>query len=311
MIKTPITDDELLKHIASLKEDEREIFLIADGKVRLYAASATEMVNQMRANHHAGLLESYVLGQGYIAGALMSATVKGNDRIQLSIECGGPIKGMQIEAWACGGVRGYLMQNPIPLEKPLESLDTNPLYGPGFLSVTKLLEGAKTPFTGQVMMEYGHLAEDLALYYTQSEQTPTLFYLSLDYDKQGRIWGAGGLFIQALPGCPDELLLKLQEKSRNLKSLAKYLAEGNDIRSYIEENYAEFGVEYLEKAPLGFSCPCQKKNFERYLSSLPKKEKDEILKGSFPLELECFNCSSIYSFTKNEIEEIFSRGGEE
>ena len=191
MIKEQIKDKELLDHISSLPDDKREVFLIADGEVRVSAVSATRMINEMSANHHTGLLETYMLGQGYIAGALLSSEVKGNDRIRLEIECGGPVKGMSIEAWACGAVRGYLLQNPIVLDHELKSLDTNEIYGPGFLTVTKILEGAKTPFSGQIMMEYGHLAQDLALYYIQSKETPSLFALSVHFDKLGSVTGAG------------------------------------------------------------------------------------------------------------------------
>lgn len=304
MVKKLIKDDELLEHIASLPEDGREIFLMADEKVRVYAAAATGMVNQMKANHETGPLETLVLGQGYIAGALLSATVKGNDRILLQIECGGPIKGLNIEAWACGAVRGYLANNPIPLSKPLESLDTSPLYGPGFLSVTKLLEGAKSPFTGQVMMEYGNLANDLALYYKTSEQTPTLFYLSIQFDDKARVWGAGGLFLQALPGCSDDILDSLQEKSGHMRNLAKVLSEGASAKEYVEKEFADYNPMHLERQPLGFSCPCSKEGFKNYITSLPEKEKEDIRNGSFPLDIECFNCSSVYSFTKEEIEEI-------
>ena len=143
MIKTKITDKELLEHIASLPEEGRDVFLLSDGMVRLTAVSATETVNQMRANHKTGLLESYVLGQAYIAGLLLTSMVKGNDRILLQIECGGPIKGISVEAWACGAVRGYLLENPIKLDRPLTTLDTSMLYGPGFMTISRILEGAK------------------------------------------------------------------------------------------------------------------------------------------------------------------------
>ena len=83
MIKTKIEDKELLNHIASLPEDGRDVFLLSDGQVRVTAICATETINQMRANHKTGLLESYVLGQAYIAGLLLTSMVKGNDRIQL------------------------------------------------------------------------------------------------------------------------------------------------------------------------------------------------------------------------------------
>lgn len=307
MIKTKIEDTELLEHLSSLEDDRREIFLIADGEVRLSAVSTTRTVNEMRANHKTGLLETYILGQGYTAGALLSSEVKGNDRIQLTIECGGPVKGMNIEAWACGAVRGYLVNNPIPLEKPLESLDTNPIFGPGFLTVTKILEGSKTPFSGQIMLEYGHLAQDLALYYMQSEQTPSLFSLSLSFDRQGRVWGAGGIMMQALPECGTDVLDKLQAKAGSLSRMGALIGEGKSVRDYVTEEFSSFGVDHLGHTPVGFSCPCSRKNYERYLVNLPEKEKDEILGGDFPLVLQCFNCGTEYSFSKEQLEELFRK----
>ena len=305
MISRPIEDIELKEHIASLPPDGREVFLIADDTVRLSVVSATTMVNQMRANHRTGLLETYVLGQGYIAGALLSSTAKGKDRVQLDIECGGPIGGMAIEAWASGAVRGYLRHNPIPLKKPLESLDTSLLYGPGFLTITKILEGSKTPFSGQIMLENGNLAKDLAVYFQESEQTPSLFYLSIRFDDKGRVWGAGGIFIQALPGCPENILEELQAKAAELTNMGLFLSEGRSAKEYVEEGFGKWKPEHIGHTPIGFSCPCSREGFREYLGSLPEAERKGIEEGSFPLVLECFNCGSEYGFGKEEIESIF------
>ncbi len=305
MIKTKIEDSVLVEHLKSLEDDRREIFLIADGSIRVSAVSATRLLNEMRANHNTGLVETYMLGQGYIAGALLSSAVKGNDRIQMTIDSGGPVKGISIEAWACGAVRGYLVNNPIPLEKPLESLDTSPIFGPGFLTITKILEGSKTPFSGQVMLEYGHLAQDLALYYAKSEQTPSLFSLSISFDREGRVWGAGGIMMQALPECDTSILEKLQTQSGLLSKMGESIGEGNSVRDYIMDRFSSYGVDYLGHTPIGFSCPCSRKNYERYLVNLPQKEKDEILGGSFPLMIQCFNCGTEYEFSKEQLEELF------
>ncbi len=307
MIKTKIEDSVLVEHLKSLEDDRREIFLIADGSIRVSAVSATRLLNEMRANHNTGLVETYMLGQGYIAGALLSSAVKGNDRIQMTIDSGGPVKGISIEAWACGAVRGYLVNNPIPLEKPLESLDTSPIFGPGFLTITKILEGSKTPFSGQVMLEYGHLAQDLALYYAKSEQTPSLFSLSISFDREGRVWGAGGIMMQALPECDTSILEKLQTQSGLLSKMGESIGEGNSVRDYIMDRFSSYGVDYLGHTPIGFSCPCSRKNYERYLVNLPQKEKDEILGGSFPLMIQCFNCGTEYEFSKEQLEELFQK----
>ena len=305
MISSAIEDTELQEHISSLPADGREVFLLSDGNVRLSSVSATTMLNKMRANHRTGLLETYVLGQAYIAAALLASTVKGNDRVQLDIECGGPIKGIAAEAWASGAVRGYLRNNPIPLKEPLKSLDTSPLFGPGFLTVTKILEGSKTPFSGQIMLEYGNIAKDLALYFTQSEQTPSLFYISIRFDDKGRVWGAGGLFIQALPGCPETVLEELQAKAGDLSNMGIFLSEGKSAKEYAQAEFTKWKPEYIGHSPVGFSCPCSRDHFRSYLEALPEGEKKAILEGEFPLVLECLNCGTDYSFDKPEIESLF------
>ncbi len=306
MIKKEIEDRELVNHLNSLPDDCRQVMILADGQIRLTGLSGTTMVNQMRANHGLGVLETFVLGQAYIAAGLMTSSVKGNDRIQLAVECGGPIGGIYVEAWACGAVRGYLKNNPIQLKKPLENRDLNDAYGPGFINVTKILEGSRTPFTGQTMMQYGDLAKDLALYYMESEQTPTMFSLGLHFDTAGRVIGAGGLFLQAMPGCNEEVLDSLNEKSTKLPPLGKAISTGMSVKDYCFENFAQYQPKDLSREQLAFSCICSRKNFAQFLTTLPQKEKDAIMKeDKFPLELECFNCSSRYSFTKDEITEIF------
>ena len=143
MILQPISDNELKEHIASLPLDGREVFLMADSKVRVSAVQATQMVNQMRAINGRGIMETYVLGQGYIAGALLASMVKNNDRIQLQIECGGPIKGLSIESWASGAVRGYLVNNPIPIDRPVDSFDTSMLYGEILPTILRFTSGSR------------------------------------------------------------------------------------------------------------------------------------------------------------------------
>lgn len=307
MIKKKIEDQELLNHLDKLPEDGRQVALLANGQARLIGLGGTKMVNQVRANFNLGALETYVLGQAYIAAGLMASSIKGNDRIQLNIECGGPIGGISVEAWACGAVRGFLKNSPIQVTKPIENNDLSLLYGPGFISVTKILEGSRTPFTGQTMMQYGDLAHDLALYYNESEQTPTMFSLSVQFDKTGRVIGAGGLFLQALPDCTDTLLDQLQTKSLSLPPLGIHLSKAESIDNYLQANFSDFGIQMLSSEPIAFSCPCSRQNFSYFLSRLPQDEKTDILKSdTFPLNLECLNCGTSYSFSKSEVQTLFT-----
>jgi molecular chaperone Hsp33 len=136
------------------------------------------------------------------------------------------------------------------------------------------------------MLQYGNLAQDLAVYYQQSEQTPSLFSLSVQFDKAGRVAGAGGMFIQAMPGCQDDVLNRLQRLAPNLPSIGKTLAEGHSVKEYIIEQFASEKPRPLAHLGVGFLLSVRQKAFRRIPFRPPENEQEEILTdGPFPLEL--------------------------
>ncbi len=307
MIKQTITDNRLNTHLAKIEADNIDIFLLNNGTIRGALLHGTKMINQMRVNHNLGILETLTLGQSYIGAGLMTSMVKGNDRISFAIECGGPIKGLSVEASADGRVRGYLFANPIPITKPVESFDLSPFFGPGFLSVTKHLESSKQPFTGQVMMQHGRIAKDLANYFLESEQIKTAFMLSVYFDKEGKAVGAGGLFLQVLPGAKDTALESLEGSIEKMPSIGKYFAGGGSTKKLIDEFFSEFSLEIIGEKTISFNCECSRTRFTSFIASMKKSDKDEILKnGPFPLTTTCHNCATEYKFSKEELQAIFS-----
>ena len=204
MIKKKIFGDSLKDQLRASARDKLYSFLLADGDIRGGIVHGTKMINEMRVNHELGILETLVLGHGYLAGSLMGGTLKGNDRLSIQIECSGPIKGLTVETNAFGEVRGFLKNVPIPVDKPLEDFNLSPFFGAGFLTITKYLEDAKQPFSGKVMIEHGSIAKDLVNYYLQSEQIPSSLNLSIQFDKQGSVIGAGGVFLQVMPGAGEK-----------------------------------------------------------------------------------------------------------
>lgn len=303
MIKTKITDAKLIKHLSKITPDGKDIFLLDNNQVRATVLGTTEMVNQVRANYNLDIAEAYTLGESYISAALLASTVKENDRIQLSIDCGGLCGGVYTEAWASGAVRGYLKNTNFGVEEKFP-VDTDPIYGPGFLSITKILEGSKSPFRGQTMLQNGNLAEDLRVFFLESEQTQSLFVLDFDVDENNIIIGAGGIFFQLLPGNDENKVMEtLKEQVKNLPSLAKAISSGMDPKDFIIRNFDE--ANHLKHSIIGFSCPCDKKSFAGHLLTLTDKDKQDIKEnGPFPLELVCLNCNSKYEFEKDELQDL-------
>ncbi|MDC7235157.1 MAG: Hsp33 family molecular chaperone HslO [Spirochaetales bacterium] len=307
MIRKTIPGDNKKNSLIARSRDRRYHFVMAGGTVKGVLIQGSRMLREMQINHDLGVLESIVLGQAYLGSALIAAGLKGDGLIQLKVECGGPLKGLSVEADSHGTVRGYLMENPIPLEKTPDTLDTSNLFGPGFLSVTRYSGEQKNAFTGQVELRTGRLAEDLAAYYDESEQLRTVFSLSIHLEKDGVLSGGAGLFLQAMPGADEAVLEMVEEAALKIPSLSREFTAESDAREFLSTYFSDFHPDLLDDKRVEFMCGCSKSRFEKFLASLGDKEKSDLREnGPFPLKTICHNCNSAYEFTKDELENLFT-----
>lgn len=300
--------DSLKEQYLASARDRLYNFLLVDGTVRGVILHGTRMINEMRANHELGILETLVLGRVYLGAGLMSAALKGNDRLNIKIECSGPIKGLAVETNAFGEVRGYLKNVPIPIEKPLNDFNLSPFFGAGMLSVTRYLEKAKNPFTGQVILKYGNVAKDLAYYFLTSEQIPTAFNLSIKFDPDGKVTGAGGLLLQALPGADDGSIELLEGVMIDMPSPGEAFSDNHEPKELIESTFESFNPRFLADKRIEFMCHCNKDRLKNVLTMLPTDDLKDIRdNGPFPLEMRCHYCNTAHTFSQNEIRKIYGR----
>ena len=306
MIKKKIYGETLKEQLIASARDRLYNFSLADGTVRGVIMNATRMVNEMRANHELGVLETLVLGRAYLGGALMTADLKGNDRLSLQIECSGPIKGLIVQSNAFGEVRGFLQNVPIPIEKPMSSFDLSPFFGAGLLSVTRYLENAKQPFTGKITLEYGNIAKDLANYYLTSQQIPSAFNLSIKFDKAGQVTGAGGLFIQAMPGVGEKTISELEDLVAHFPSLGEVFSGDTGSEELIADVFGPYRPRILANRRVEFMCHCGQERIRNLLTMLPIEDLKDILKnGPFPVESRCHHCNTTYFFSQTDIQKIY------
>ncbi|NIM11239.1 MAG: Hsp33 family molecular chaperone HslO [Candidatus Aminicenantes bacterium] len=284
-------------------------FILEDGQIRGALIHGTCMINEMRLNHELGILETLVLGHAYLGISLMTANLKEpGDQIAFKIECSGPIKGLSVEANAFGEVRGHLKNNPIPIEKPLESFDLSPFFGEGFLTVTRYPLYAKHPYVGHVKLRYGSISKDLAHYYLSSEQTPTAFHLSVKFDPEGNVTGAGGLFLQTMPETDHEFIERLEHLMHHLPSIGEAFSVNQPASEFIYNHFHPFSVKILNNRRMEFFCRCRKTTISQVISKLPVETlKDIVHQGPFPVEIRCHNCNTHYQFNKEEIEKFLKK----
>ncbi len=320
MIKIELENKELLAHLNKIEKDGMTLFVMADGQFRGAFLNGTRLINQMRAQHRLGILETMILGQAMLCGALMIPTMKGREHLTYRCDTNGPAAGFSVEADSAGWVRGCLFQNHIPLEKPLESWDLSPFFGEGTVTVTRMGEGMKAPQVGTTEIVYKNIAKDLAWYFSQSEQIHTAFNTSIQFDKNGNVIGAGGMFLQHVPGAggkskisaqtensgtedkkeaEDRLIQKVENAFTAMPSIGQWFADGGNMEDVVYGLFREFKPTAVLERDVIFDCPCSAEYFADHIRHLPKAELEDIInRDPDPLEVTCHNCGSVYKISK-------------
>ena len=322
MIKAEITDSELNKHLDSLEEDKLRIFTMADGRVRGALFHGSRFVNQIRAQHNLGILETMILGQAALGAALVIPMMKDREHTLIKYEGTGSAEGYSLEADSAGYVRGYLYNDHIHLDKALDSWDLKPFLGVGNLTFSRVHPDDKYPQSSTVDVDNGNIAKDFAWYFQQSEQIQTAFNTSVHFDKKGRVTGAGAMYLQIMPKTggtkvigsqvdshqendedDEDLIRRVENAFRACPSLGELYSEKTvDSEDIILGLFREFSPLITLKRDIIFDCKCNEESYLNYLKNLPAKEKEGLKKdGIDPVEIVCRNCGSVYRFPLEKI----------
>lgn len=322
MIKKEIEDKELNEFLQTLEEDKLRIFTMAEGRVRGALFHGTRFVNQLRAQHNLGILETYILGQASLCGALTIPMMKDMEHTAIKFEGTGPAQGYSVEASSTGFVRSFLFNEHIQLDKPLESWDLNPFLGEGTITFSRIHKDDKYPQSSTVEVNSGNIATDFATYFAQSEQINTAFNSSIQFDKQGRVIGAGAMYLQIMPKTggtakvgsqvdshaeetaeDEDLLRRVENAFKACPSLGLLYSEKQvDSEDIIIGLFREFSPTISLTRDVIFDCKCNEEYYINYLRTLPKEQIEDIKKnGPDPLEIICRNCGSIYKIPVEKI----------
>lgn len=273
-----------------------------DGFLRIYAVVSTETCNTAQKYHQLSPVASAALGRLLAAGQLMGSMLKNKDAsLTLQLKGDGPLGTVLVSADACGDAKGYV-SNPmvdIPLKKN-GKLDVGAAVGKGTLSVIKDLK-LKEPYIGQIPIQTGEIGDDLAFYFMQSEQVPSVVGLGVLVDRDYSIKCAGGFIIQVMPDCDEKTLSKIENSIKNMMNVTEMLEKGMDSIEMIRYVMLGFDVEILETNPVRYHCNCSEERMERALISLGKKELREMIEDTGEAEIVCHFCNHAYVFDKSRL----------
>lgn len=271
--------------------------------VRIYALRTTELVREAAQRHHCSHLASAALGRAMTGALLLAATMKDNERISLRLKGDGPLGEVVADAEGCC-VRGYVEEPDVFLPLKDGKLDVGGGIGSGNIIVTRYLQNAE-PFTGYCELQDGEIASDLTKYLYVSEQTPASVALGVLVDKEGTVTAAGGFFIQAMPGCADEVLEQLEHNVNLMPYVTQLLELGYTPQKMIEIIGRGLDVDIKETVPVGFKCRCSRERILQALGSLNEQALTELVQDEVT-EAHCQFCNSTYTFAQTELQQLLA-----
>lgn len=275
--------------------------LAYEGQVRAYALRSTDTVDEARLRHGTWPTASAALGRAISASTLIGAMLKGEEKITVKVEGGGPIGAILVDADAKGGVRGYVSNPAVHHELNEEGkLDVSRAVGTsGFLSVTKDL-GMREHFTGQVPLISGELGEDFTHYLVTSEQIPSAIGVGVVVNPDHSILASGGFMIQVMPAASEETIVQMEQHISLMPPISKLIQRGRSPQQILHTVLGEENIKILDHTPVSFTCTCSKERFSRAIISLGSDEITDMIKDD-GAEATCDFCKEVYHFDRHEL----------
>lgn len=269
--------------------------------VRIYAITTKNLVQEAADRHHTSHLATAALGRAMSGALMLSATMKDGERILLKLKGDGPMGEIVAEAQGTS-VRGYVGEPDVFMPLKNGKLDIGGALGQGTITLTRYLQNGES-FTGHAELADGEIATDITNYLYMSEQTSSSVALGVLVDKEGKVLAAGGYFIQAMPGCDEEVLEKLGNNVAVTPYVTQLLELGYTPEKIIEVLARGLEFDIKESMPVKFSCGCSKDKILNMLAALSQDDIDYLTEQP-DTEVHCQYCNKVYHFSSEELKQL-------
>ena len=279
--------------------------LAFEGEVSVAVADTTQLVNEAIRIHGLSPLAAAALGRTLTVAAYMCSSLKAErGALSVSVKGNGVGGSIYVSGDKSLHMRGYI-ENPNVDLPPNDKgkLDVGGCVGKeGYLSVVRY-DGDNRPFVGTTALVSGEIGEDFAAYYAESEQLPTAIAVGVKIGKDGKCLGAGGVFLQPMPGAKEENIRKAEEAIYQFGAVSSML-ERQTAEEILQEYFGS--VKFYTLSP-EYKCNCSRNYIEGVLAAMGESEIRSVIEEQGKIEVHCHYCNTDYIFTPEEAEEIIRR----
>ena len=279
-----------------------------DAPVKASAISGRDLVERARNIHMLLPVATAALGRALMGTSMMGDALKEEKgAVTLQIKGGGPLGTVLAVSDSEGNVRGYVQNPHVELmEKEPGKMDIGAAVGDsGTLTVIKDI-GLKEPYVGSIGLFTGEIADDIAMYFVESEQIPTACALGVLVGVDQSVTSAGGYLIQLLPGADESVIEKIEAGVRRVGSVSRALEGGMDAESLLRAVLSDFDLEVLETHPVEYRCYCSKDRVTRALISMGREELAAMIEEQDGAELTCQFCDAVYQYSIEDLQQLLA-----
>ncbi len=275
--------------------------LICGGSVSLTVIDSTAVVAEGMRRHHFSAVAAAAFGRTLTACAYLCSWLKGEkSSLAVTVNGGGVGGKICVAGDSFLRMRGFVEHPDAELPPRQDGkLDVGGFVGKDGTITVVADDGTGIPFTGTSELVSGEIAEDFSAYFLTSEQRPTAVALGVRV-KGTQILGAGGVFLQPLPGAGEEAFSYCEEQVglfRNLSSLIEEKGADGVLRMLTDGAYTERDFSYR--------CHCSAKRAESAVLSLGKQDAYALLKEQGKISVHCHYCNTDYTFSKEDLKRLF------
>lgn len=285
--------------------DELLRISLLEGQARAFLVESTHIVERARSLHHLSRTATAALGRTLTVTSIMGAMLKGEkESVTCRVEGNGPAGLILTVGRPDGSVKGFVTHPSADVPRRGEKLDVGALVGKeGMLTVIKDM-GLKEPYIGMTHLVSGEIGEDFAMYFTASEQTPSL--VSVGVLVADEVVSAGGLVIQIMPGASEAAIKSIEYSAGMFMNISKSF-ETDHLDGTYEQLLSHLQPEILSRQKIAYKCDCSQERVEKALISLGEKELRDMIAEQGGAEVDCHFCNTRRKFTAEDLEKLIEQ----
>lgn len=293
--------------------DELVSGLLKDTDLRVVLATTGALSREARATHQAEPAAAALFSQALTAAALMASQQKEEGaRINLQLECDGPLRGLFVDGDTSGLVRGYVKNPYVGYAGSEGEYQWRPVLGnKGFLSVLRQ-RGEGDYYRSSVELQHFNLMKDLENYLNTSDQVRSqLHFVQLPEASDGAEEPLGrvvGLLVQPLPDGDLEAFEAHRTRLRGQFEGAVRVHGAAGGTALLKALFPQENLEVMSRYPLRYACGCSKDRVKRALLAMGREELSGLLEKEGQAEATCQFCTTRYVIPGDEIREMLATG---